>query len=155
MPYIPRYVDTNEIPIQIPDDYSDEQKRQALEVAEGEAELDLNDAERFDTEELPRGVLSKIETAVKQKATGELAQGAEDPNDVTLGDIEDSGTNKSDYAQRFHDRYNEIVAKIRNSGVLDSTRDDSPYVYNTRGRDERLEGENVDGMGGGSYQGQY
>jgi hypothetical protein len=155
MVYNPYYVDLIDIPVQVPDDYSDAQKYQALEVAEGSAELDLNEGEHFDNS-IPSSIMDKIETAVKQKATAELVEGAESPNDVTLGDISDDGSSKKDYADIFDSQYEDIIMKIRNSGVLDSDEDKSPYVYTTSGGDSRVEGGNVLGdSGGGSYFGRY
>jgi hypothetical protein len=154
MAYNPRYLSLNDVPVQIPDDYSDEQKYEALEVAEGSAELDLNEGEEFDSS-IPRPIMEKIKTAIKQKATAELAEGAESPNDVTLGDISDDGTSKKDYADIFHSNYEEMIVKIRNSGVLESDSDKSAYVYTTSNHD-RVEGANVHGdSGGGSYMGGY
>lgn len=129
MSYNPQYITLTSIPVQIPDDYTDKQKRQSLEVAEGEAELDLNDGKSLD--EFPATIMPKIKTAIKQKATAELAEGAESPNDVTLGDISDDGTNKQDYAEVFHKEYERLITKIRNSDALDDDQDDSAYVYNT------------------------
>jgi len=155
MAYTPRYTNFTEVPVQIPDDYSDEQKRQALEVAEGTAELDLNQGEQFDNS-IPSPIMRKIETAIKQKATAELAEGAESPNDVRLGDLSDDGKDKADFAELFDTEYEKIVTKIRNSGVLKSDSDKSPYVFTTRSEDARLNGQNVRGdSGGGSYFGRY
>lgn len=154
MVYSPQYVDISDVPVQIPDDYTDTQKYQAIEVAEGSAELDLNEGETFD-DTIPSPIMSKIRTAIKQKTTAELAEAAESPNDVTLGDISDDGTSKQEYADIFHSQYEELIMKIRNSGVLESDSDKSAYVYTTRNRD-RVEGGNVHGdSGGGSYMGGY
>jgi hypothetical protein len=155
MAYNPRYLSLNDVPVQIPDDYSDEQKYEALEVAEGSAELDLNEGEEFDSS-IPRPIMEKIKTAIKQKATAELAEGAESPNDVTLGDISDDGSTKEEYADIFNSQYEELISKIRNSGVLESDSDKSPYVTTVGTGDERVEGGNVHGdSGGGSYMGGY
>lgn len=130
MPYQPQYVDFSEIPVQIPDDYDFSDKRQALEIAEVSAELDLNDGAEL-TKDVPDKVMSKVRVAIKQKATANLISSAESPDDVTLGDLEDGGTNKSDYGDNFDERYNTIITKIRNSDVLDDTQDDSAYTYTT------------------------
>lgn len=127
--YTPQYLNLSDVPMQIPDDYTDAQKRDALEVAEAEAELDLNDGK--DLNNVPQSIMPKVRTAIKQKATAELAEGAEDPNDVTLGDLSDDGTTKQDYADQYDEQYESLIAKIRNSDVLDDTDDDSAYVYNT------------------------
>lgn len=129
MTYQPSYVNLTSIPVQIPDDYTDSQKREALEVAEGEAELDLNDGEPL--VDVPSSIMSKVRTAIKQKATAELAEGAEAPDDVTLGDLSDDGTNKQEYADVFDSEYERLIAKIRNADVFEDDEDDSAYVYNT------------------------
>lgn len=131
--YTPQYVTVSDIPMQIPDDYTDAQKFDALEVAEAEAELDLNDGASLN--DVPATIMPKVRTAIKQKATAELAEGAEDPNDVTLGDLSDDGTTKQDYADQYHEQYESLIAKIRNSDVLNDTDDDSAYVYNTHSGD--------------------
>ena len=99
----------------------------ALELAESSLELDLNDGNPISSEDLS----SMMKAAIKQKATCELAKGADDPNDVTLGDLSDDGTNKQDFSEIFCDRYDEIVAKLRNAGVLDGGQTTSPYSYTT------------------------
>jgi hypothetical protein len=133
MTYSPQYVTFEEIPVQIPDDYSDDEKASALEFAETSVELDLNDGDS-----IPNDVLNEasvmIHSAVKQKATCELAKGAEHPDDTALTDLSDTGADKADYAaDAFCDRYDELVDKITDSGILgeDSSGDTSPYVYST------------------------
>jgi hypothetical protein len=131
--HTPQYVDVSDIPMQIPDDYTDAQKFDALEVAEAAAELDLNDGGSLN--DIPPNLMSKVRTAIKQKATAELAESAEDPDDVTLGDLSDDGTTKQDYADQYHEQYESLISKIRNSDVLKDTQDDSAYVYNTHSGD--------------------
>jgi len=133
MAYSSRYVSVTDIPVQIPDDYTNNQKEDALEYAEATLELDLNDGE-----EIPSEVVSVLmRAAVKQLATCQLAKGAEDPNDITLGDLEDAGDTKVEYAQSFCDEYDTIVGKIIDSGILEETDLDdegasnSPFVYTT------------------------
>ena len=125
MTYSPRYVNRQDVPVQIPDDYSEREKNAALEMAESSIDLDLNDGEQLPTEK----VTPLVKSAIKQKATCELAKGAEDPNSTQLGDLSDDGTNKSDYAQTFCDRYDEMVAKILQSGIFGESTD--PYSYTT------------------------
>lgn len=131
----PQYIELSDIPVQIPDDYSDKQKHQAIEVAEAEIELDLNDGKPLHN--IPEELMPKVRVALKQKATSELAEGAEDPDDVTLGDLSDGGTNKEDYAEIFNSQYEKLVVKIRNSDALEDDKDDSAYVYNTRTGSDR------------------
>lgn len=125
MAYSPRYVGRTEIPVQVPDDYSDREKNAALEFAESSIELDLNDGEVLESD----SVTPMVKSAIKQKATCELVKGADDPNSVKLGDISDEGTNKSDYAQTFCDRYDELIGKLLESGLFDEST--SAFVYST------------------------
>lgn len=134
MAYSPKYVNLQEVPVrQVPDDYDDSEKEDALEFAEGSLELDL-----FDGEEIPQDKrIPQLAAAVKQKATCELVKGAEDPTSTKLGDIADEGTNKTDYASSFCDRYDEIVDKINDSGILgeESGQVTEPYTYTTSNPD--------------------
>jgi hypothetical protein len=125
MAYSPRYVERQHIPVQVPDEYTTEEKNAALEFAEASIELDINDGEQLDAED----VTPLVKSAIKQKATCELVKGAGDPNSTKLGDLQDEGTDKSDYAQTFCDRYDEIVSKLLSTGLFDETT--SPYVYTT------------------------
>lgn len=128
--YSPKYTTIDEVPVrQVPDDYDDGEKADALEFAEASAELDLYDGEEIPSED----VIPQVITAIKQKATCELVKGAEDPTSMRLGDLEDNGTNKQDYAGSFCDSYDEIVEKINNSGILgeESGQTTDPYVYTT------------------------
>jgi len=125
MAYTPRYITREEVPVQIPDDYNEREKNDAIEFAEASIELDLNDGESIDA----GNVTPLVQAAIKQKATCELAKSADDPNSVKLGDLSDEGTNKVDYAQSFCDRYDEMVGKLLSSGLFGESTD--PYVYNT------------------------
>jgi hypothetical protein len=134
MAYSIKYVDLTEIPVQIPDDYSDKEKTDALEFAESSIELELSEGQEIEKEVLNGAAGFAIRSAIKQKATCELAKGAEHPDDVALTDLDDSGSTKVDYAaQAFCDRYDELVTKIQESEVLgeDSSGSTSPYIYNT------------------------
>lgn len=133
MPYSPKYVNLEDVPVrQVPDDYEKEEKEDALEFAESSLELDVYDGEQIPAAELD----TMIVAAVKQKATCELVKGAEDPTSTKLGDISDDGTNKTDYANSFCERYDEIVDKINESGVLEESGTvTEPYVYSTSDSD--------------------
>lgn len=134
MSYSPKYVTLAQIPVQVPDDFNESEKRDAIEMAEVSIELDLNDGAELSTEALATAG-HIIETAVKQRATCELVKGTEDNDDVALTDLDDSGSTKSDYAQEsFCDKYDKLIDKIEDSGLLADEAegaDDSPYVYNT------------------------
>lgn len=125
MAYTPRYVGREEVPVQIPDDYTEREKNAALEFAESSIDLDLNDGE-----EIPSNKITPlVKSAVKQKATCEMAKAADDPNSTKLGDLSDEGTNKVDFAQSFCDRYDEIITKLLSSGLFGESTE--PYVYST------------------------
>lgn len=128
MAYEPKYLTLDSIPVQIPDDYDQQEKRDALEYAETIIEVDLNDGEEL------QSITPVHEAAIKQKATCELAKGSEHPDDVALGDLEDSGETKADYAaQAFCQRYEEIVGKIQTHIESSTT---GPYVYTTSPSEE-------------------
>jgi len=134
MDYSPKYVDLSEVPVrQVPDDYDDGEKADALEFAETSMELDVYDGESIPIDDQ----IPQVIAAIKQKATCELVKGAEDPTSTKLGDLEDGGTNKTDYANSFCDRYDEIVDKINDSGILgeESGQSTSPYIYTTSNPD--------------------
>jgi hypothetical protein len=134
MAYSSKYVDLTEIPVQIPDDYSDTEKGDALEFAESSIELELTEGQAIEQDTLGGPAGFAIRSAIKQKATCELAKGAEHPDDTALTDLSDTGSDKADYAaEAFCDRYQELVDKIQDSGVLgdDASGTTSPYVYST------------------------
>lgn len=133
MPYSPKYISIDDVPVkQVPDDYDDGEKEDALEFAEASLELDINGGS-----EIPQSSFTQMmAAALKQKATCELVKGAEDPTSTKLGDLADDGSNKSDYANTFCERYTELVDKLNGSDVLEDLLEDSsgrtdPYVYNT------------------------
>ena len=129
MSYSPRYINFTDIPVQVPDEYSDEEKLDALHTAESSLEIDVNDGEQLEEDE----IVSIVRSAIRQKATCELIKGASHPNDVKLGDLQDS-TGREDLAMTFCERYEEMVAKINESGLIDSTQTKKPYTYTTRMR---------------------
>lgn len=130
MPYSPIYVNLDDVPVrQVPDDYDRSEKEDSLEVAESAIELDVYDGETIPEDKRIPAIIA----AIKQKATCELVKGTEDPTSTKLGDLADDGSNKSDYANTFCDRYDELVDKINNSGVMEeeSGKVTDPYVYTT------------------------
>lgn len=134
MAYSPKYVSLQDVPVrQVPDDYDNAEKEDALEVAEGALELDVYDGEEIPQEDR----IPQLVAAVKQKATCELVKGAEDPTSTKLGDLADDGTNKADYAETFCSRYDELVDKINESGILgeESGQSTDPYIYTTSNPD--------------------
>ena len=133
MAYSPKYVPIDNVPVrQVPDDYDEREKEDALEFAETSIELDVNDGEEIPNFESDGQVHQMVTAAVKQKATCELVKGAEDPTSTKLGDLGDDGTTKSDYAQTFCDRYEDIVDSVNESDVIEGgAAAIDPYVYNT------------------------
>lgn len=127
MPYSPKYVNLNDVPVQIPDEFDSRQKQEALEIAESELEADVNNGERLD----PSNNISIVRTAIKQKATCELLRGATHHNEVKLGDLE-QGDGRLEYAQSFCQAYEDLIAKILKRGLLDdSGPSNRPYSYTT------------------------
>lgn len=134
MAYSSKYIDLTDIPVQIPDDYSDKEKGDALEFAESSIELELTEGQAIEQSTLNGPAGFAIRAAIKQKATCELAKGAEHPDDTALTDLSDTGADKADYAaEAFCDRAQELIDKIQRSGVLgeDADGSTSPYVYTT------------------------
>lgn len=130
MAYSPKYVSLSDIPVQIPDDYSNAEKADALEVAESAIEADLNEGRTIDQSD----VSALIEAAIRQKGTCELAKGSEHPDDTALGDLSDTGDTKVDYAhEAFCDEYDELVDKILGTEEWADTGGSShePYHYTT------------------------
>jgi len=132
MAYSPQYIQVEDVPVQIPDDYEDYEKLDAIEFAETSIELDLNDGKQIPTDK----VTSVMRAAVKQKATCELAKGAEHPDDTALTDLSTTGANKAEYAaEAFCNRYDELIDKILDSGILEEIglegESTDPYVYTT------------------------
>ena len=127
MSYSPKYLNLDEIPVQVPDEYDDRHKVDAIETAESSIEIDINDGEELSAKDLSYSV---VVSAIKQKATCELIKGAAHPNDVRLGDIQEN-TGKEDLAATFCERYEEMVAKINESGIVESGQTRTPYTYTT------------------------
>lgn len=134
MAYSPKYINLQDVPVrQVPDDYDNSEKEDAIEFAEASIELDVYNGEQIP----PDDQVTQVIAAIKQKATCELVKGAEDPTSTKLGDLEDGGTNKTDYADSFCDRYTEMVNKINQSGVLgeEGGQLTEPYTYTTSNPD--------------------
>ena len=132
MAYSPNYVQVDDVPVQIPDDYEDFEKLDAIEFAETSLELDLNEGDVIPSDK----VTSVMRAAVKQKATCELAKGAEHPDDTALTDLSTTGADKAEYAaEAFCNRYDELISKILDSDQLEKLslegESTDPYVYST------------------------
>jgi len=125
MAYEPKYISLGEVPVGIPDDYDEFEKRDAIEWAEGSMEEDLNDGVAFNTDDLRTAHFS----ALKNKATCFLAYNAESTDDSRLPDLEDSGENISNFALGFCKRYDRFIKQIEESNEgIDEMEE---YVYTT------------------------
>lgn len=135
MAYTPKYISEADVPVQIPDDYSSAEKQDAIEIAESMIELELSDGGSLNT------VSVAHKAAIKQRATCELAKGAEDNDDVALGDLDDGGQTKFNYAhEAFCKTYGIIVDKIQAHIDTDSQ---GVFVYNTQKSEKRDEWEDL------------
>lgn len=130
MAYSPKYLDSlDDVPVQVPDNFPQQDKEDAVELAESLIEIDLEEGDGLST------VSQVHKVAIKQRATCELVKGANDPDDATIGDIQDDGTTKSEYAhESFCDHYEQLVGKIR---VFMEEDTGGTFVYNTSKSEDR------------------
>jgi hypothetical protein len=79
-----------------------------------------------------------MEVAIQYLSTYQLTLGAEDVDSVTLSDLSDDGSNKTDYANEYLRMYNNIVNSINNSDSVlsDSDSQAKEYVYTTSKPDD-------------------
>lgn len=116
--YTPIYVDVEDIPVAGEDQYRYEEKVRALFQAEARFEMDVNGGR-----EIPGADLSRLHVAaVLALGTYNLVRGARSPSEPTLGDLEDDGNDREDYAERFLEDYNSLVDTLANN-------DDGGGVY--------------------------
>lgn len=112
--YDPKYLGSlDDVPISGPDDYTASEKRQAIYHAESSLELDTNTGDEIDQSNLTNAHLS----AVMNLATHVLTHAAEEPSDVTLGDMADGGSTITEYSSRYLDEYKRLVDRIAETGV--------------------------------------
>jgi len=110
--YEPVYVGLEDIPLSGPDDYAGEAKRKALFHAESSLELDVNNGEQFEQNE----VTNSHKSAVINLATHVLTHAAEEPSDVTIGDMQSGGGTATEYSSRYLEEYQRIVDGLVESG---------------------------------------
>lgn len=111
--YQPKYVELDDVPLSGPDDYSSEQKRKALFHAESSLELDVNNGDPIQ----PADLTNSHRSAVMNLATHVLTHAAEEPSDVTIGDMEDGGGTVTEYSSRYLEEYQRIVDGLIESGA--------------------------------------
>lgn len=111
--YQPKYIELDDVPISGPDDYTAPEKRLAIFHAESSLELDLNSGIEIEQE----NIVQAHRSAVMNLATHVLTHAAEDPSDVTLGDMADDGGTITEYSSRYLEEYERLIDKIMDSGV--------------------------------------
>lgn len=125
--YQPKYVGLDDIPLSGPDEYSSGEKRKALYHAESSLELDINSGVEIPEEE----VISAHKSAVINLATHVLTHAAEEPSDVTLGDMQSGGGTVTEYSSRYLDEYRRLIDKINETGIGDSDYGNFSKAVNT------------------------
>lgn len=106
--YDPKYVSIDDVPISGPDNYTSAEKRKAIFNAESSLELDVNNGQMIESGE----VLPAHRSAVMNLATHVLTHAAEEPSNVTLGDMADDGGTITEYSSRYLDEYNRLVSEL-------------------------------------------
>lgn len=125
--YVPKYIDSLEdLPISGPDDYDPPRKRKALFHAESEFQLDVNEGDEISSSNLT----DAHSVAVLNLATHILTHAAEEPSDVTLGDMTSGGGTITEYSSEYLERYNRLVDKILQTGHGNSKSDNSAVFVN-------------------------
>lgn len=123
--YKPKYVTLDDVPISGPDrGYEAQDKRKALFHAETSLELDVNGGKEI------TNVLNAHQTAVMNLATHVLTHAAEEPGDVTLGDMQSGGGTITEYSSRYLEEYERLVDSILSSGTSDDS-DNFSVAVNT------------------------
>lgn len=110
--YEPKYVALESVPIEIADEYSIEQKREALFQAESALEADRTGGWEIPDEDL----IPLHQSAVANLATYHLARSATNNSDVTLGDLDDGGDEKMDHANQYVATYERHLKRLAERG---------------------------------------
>lgn len=111
--YDPRYVSLEDVPLSGPDDYDSTRKRKALFHAESSMELDVGDGTPIEDDE----VTNAHRSAVMNLATHVLTHAAEEPSDVTIGDMDSGGGTVTDYSSRYLEEYQRLAESLRDAGA--------------------------------------
>jgi len=111
--YEPKYVHIEDVPISGPDEYSQTQKRKAIFGGESAIELDLYDGSEIPSDEITNAHIE----AILNYATHRLTHAAEEPSDVTLGDMLSGGGTITEYSSRYLETYNDIIDQLEESGA--------------------------------------
>lgn len=129
--YEPTYVGLEDVPISGPDDYSSEEKRKALFHAESSLELDVNGGEEIPQDE----IIEAHRAAVMNLATYLLTGAAEEPSDVTLGDMASGGGDVTEYSNEYKAEYERLIDKINESGIGSSEYGNFTMAVNAKNED--------------------
>lgn len=124
--YDPYIAKKSDVPVAGPDTYSGTQKNKALYMSEARLEGEVNDGAKIDP-------VTKLHTAaVANLATHYLTHAAEEPDDVTLGDVADTGQKITKYSSRYLDEYESMVDAIEDSQVEAGGIDHFSYTTGTK-----------------------
>jgi hypothetical protein len=127
MAYIPRYLSLNDVPFSgVPDDFDDEDKSDALELAESRFDADFNDGQPFDPDEI-EGI---HRTAIKALATHVLTLLPEDSNSTKVGDLASGPEGILEYSSEWKKLYNEQLSAATMASD-DAGEERSGHVYTT------------------------
>lgn len=131
--YSPKYVELEDVPIAGPDEYDDSAKRRALFEAESTLELDVYDGQEIPSDDL----ISAHRAAVMNLGTHILTHSAVSPDDVTLGDMADGGSQSMDYSSKYLERYERLIERIQGTsgGASNSGHGNFSVSQNTRDAD--------------------
>lgn len=110
--YDPEYVSIEAIPIEVPDEYSVPEKREALFQAEGELEIDRNGGQFIEPEDFTQIHYQ----AILNLATHYLVRGATGNSDITLGDLDDGGEQTERHADQYYETYRRLLDRLAEVG---------------------------------------
>lgn len=118
--YEPRYVDLGDVPIEVQDSYSPEDKREALFQAE--SQIDSDRAGRLTLlDDETEDITNLHIVAIINLATHYLVRSATSNQDVTLGDLDDGGEQTKRHADEYKLAYDEIIEQLAESGPAGQT----------------------------------
>jgi len=111
--YEPTYVDVTDVPIEVEDRYSTDQKREALYQAETDLEIDRNAGYGIPSEDITK----THKKAVLNLATYYLVRSATSNADVTLGDLDDGGEQTKRHAEQYKETYLDCLDQLAEAGA--------------------------------------
>jgi hypothetical protein len=132
--YQPSYAGIGDVPLSGPgadadqseNDYDETQKRKALFYAESKVELDFNDGDALVEP------TKHHRNAVMNLASHILTAAAEEPDDVSIGDMVGEGGSLVRYSSTYLENYKSLRRSIRESTVEDGGVDNYTTTVNNR-----------------------